>query len=391
MRIGIVPSLLLTAITLFGCAGDGGAPEVPSYSFWEDYPSTHDNCCGQNYVISVSGTAPPGGSYYMACLTLRDSLILKGEPVWIDEGAFSGAEVYLAVSHLDNLLAEEYRVRIFSAESSEGLIRASDRVLATEGSLVEVPSYADSTCATCCSRDPWDTNGEKSRRYCMGARAPGSIVGVKARTKTRWGQLCGGGGSTEAAQSNAFVLVHSSDDIIDPPNAFMQAGYMKYRSSGATDDVQFMYVERLNLDEELPYFMPLLGDMEIDSLEEGDYHDYEVILNEARTGWRFLYDNGYVLTMGVSPEPWPDTLADWVSWQTEILKRETDMPGTSADPCVFADCMYMRAGEAYTTVTFTEGQDIVRCTGIEGNPIEWDALGRNDTLFVWDLHPLGES
>jgi hypothetical protein len=382
-----LPMILLAgAIALLIGCGDDDPPATPQYGFWDDPGSNENGCCGVNHAVSISGVAPPGGAYYFLALVHRDTLILRGNPVWINEGAYVDKELNLTTSHLDNLPTDEYQLCGYAIPSLEELENAKGRIIVSNLGIVAVPDYADSSCSDCCSRDGDDPNGERSRRHCVGARDVGDLIGVQADIRTRLGRLCGSGSSDEYAQSNAFVYTQDGS-IVAMTSGMIQSGWMRYRPSGSTHEQKFVYVEWKGPSDTV-YEFTKIGPPNLDEPQNGEDHNYMLEWDNGQKMWTFSFDGIPIIDVNV--DSWQTSVGRWAAWSTEIVKRETDMPGTANDPCVFGQCQYRKSGENWVTMTFTEGTDTVRCSGVAGNPIEWNILGRNDTLFVWDVYPYGQ-
>jgi len=134
--------------------------------------------------------------------------------------------------------------------------------------------------------------------------------------------------------------------------------------------------------------LPFIGDLYVEPPYEGDEPAYDIRFN-GYSGWDFYYNYDSLLVT-VSTPTWTESIGRWAVWETEILKRETDMPGTKDNPCIFGRCAYKKAGESYFTQAIFDHDDAIGCSGIVGNPKEWDINANGDILEIWNEAPLSQ-
>ncbi|MCM2271462.1 MAG: hypothetical protein NDJ18_02765 [candidate division Zixibacteria bacterium] len=193
--------------------------------------------------------------------------------------------------------------------------------------------------------------------------------------------------STAEAQYNAFVGIQNLDLPTQKPTAWVQAGYMEWRIEGSTSSARFLYIEWKDAPDATPYILPLVDQYYVAPPAEGTVNHYELVREAAANGWAFYYNSA--LTVRPYAPGWQASDGSWATWETEILKRETDMPGTVNNPCEFTSCGYKLAGSGFTGAAFNSN-DVIGCSGIAGNPKQWDCSyspGGN-TWYVWDVSPL---
>jgi hypothetical protein len=392
MRVHLISWVLmmLVASTLVGFVGCGQSDpsNPPVNATWPDPLSERDDCCGVTYDVEVDGISPAGGNYYLLALTDADTIVLRGVPVWIPEGPFTDT-LALQTSQLDGLPGGEYVMQVYGMDSIDDRIEAKDRRTAAVVGTVNLSDSRDPVCAICCTRDAGDGTGRQSRRYCFAAEDVGDVVELRSKIKTRWGMLCGGGTAVERAKSAAFINIQNTFGS-GAPSAFVQAGYGQLRSQGTTVVHRFFYMEvkhptwgsqvQLVIDESSPVFQ---------FPSEGEYKRYRVVLDQSQPAWHLYYgSSANEDTVGYITVPsWQTSLGRWIMCETEIEKRETDMPGTAYDPCRFVDCYYRGSSGTEQIFDFAYA-DYMQCSNTAGNPVEWMVDWLSDTLVIWDVNPL---
>jgi hypothetical protein len=75
-------------------------------------------------------------------------------------------------------------------------------------------------------------------------------------------------------------------------------------------------------------------------------------------------------------------------WQAEIEGRETDMPGTNADRCNFADCYYVIPGSSTRNPASFPGGSFGVTPQTGNRPDEWGIVVSKDDFQIWDKFPL---
>ncbi len=376
-------------IISMGCGEEPGtATHDYAYLFDDPAGSISEECCGVEYTSVISGTAPPGGRYYWQALVDHDTLVVHGEPVFVDGGPFVDVALVLSVSYLDQIPESDYRMMVFASESLSQVGDISVRDLATTGALTSVVSYTGPQCVDCCSK------GLKRYR-AMAAKQYTDLIGASAYIETRYGLLCADGtptADTAAAQQGCWVGIQDWLDPAQGLSPFAQIGWMVQREGSVTDT--FIYIEMTGA---VPYAnnVPIIihqehtpGGGSIPDPVDGTTHRYEVLANPATGSVGFIYDQTVLANLDGSVH-WTGVTRVWANWQGEINGRETDMPGTVSNKCSFNDCQYTQVGGVTQAVNFLTG-DLIGATNRPNRPPDFGIafVSGSSGFHIWDIYPL---
>ena len=379
-------SILMTAM---GC--DDDSTDSPQFSFKTDPGSIDSMCCGVANGTVISGVAPNNGLYYWVALMKSDSLITYGDSVYLDSGAFEDVSLTVPVSYLDGIPHGMYEQVVYASADPGDVGQVERSFIATSAGMTEVLDYTDEWCLDCCTNE---SNGGLSSYKAFAMKGVDNVVAVKAYIETRYGRLCGAGTVTEAftkAQQNCFagIMEHANPEGTRPIQA--QVGWIHLRDSiGRIDTAVYMeYTTSAGRSVLLPWG-PERG---LPVPEHGTTHEYELIrMNDTFVAYHY---DGLPFTYAIEPN-WADYVMTRVTWQGEIVGRETDMPGTANDPCNFSFCRYKLEGDmnyrsaAFNNSTSTDTLDV---TPQKGNrPDEWGIGYDTNTwdLWIWDVHPYSD-
>jgi hypothetical protein len=364
-------------LLLIGC----GEPTSDEYQFDIDPGSIQDNCCGVSYRYTISGKCPPGGSCYWMALLYNDTLVQWSEPVFVNAGPFQNIELELNISYLDEIGEGPHFTRVYSTPYSDKVGTLKDQIMYQTGQTIAVVDYSDSTCSVCCTNQ---YNGGLRRYKAFAIKDLSNIVGAKAGIKTRLGSLCGDDSSE--AQSCAWVGIQNA--LEGYYTEFCQIGYMIKRWPGAYVDTS-IYVEVRPIDSTLNGLWTSYDDT---SLAEGQQLKYKCMTDPTKGDVDFYLED--TLLIGLTLPIWQNRTLRFAAWVGEIDGRESDMPGTKDNPCLFNDCRYILNGNpSWQGAFFDSASDIVGVTPQKsGRPNEWgvwvESGGNN--VKIWDVNPLLE-
>lgn len=237
----------------------------------------------------------------------------------------------------------------------------------------------DVHCGDCCTKSI-------IRYKCYIVKTIGDAIGARAKIETRIGKLCAEGHpnqKTLTAHSAAWVGIQQerkhkpggNPQLVD----FAQFGYMRTRSGDIYRTVLYVELRGISSTD--------LRGVHIETTDgvptEGSSHKYEVKVNPTNGNISYLYDNEEFFTYGTTY--WIGKSVQYVSWQGEINGRETDMPGSNANPATFEDCYYTKANGSELGGNFNT-QDFIGVTPQDSGPAQWGisyTAGENK-FNIWD-------
>lgn len=152
-------------------------------------------------------------------------------------------------------------------------------------------------------------------------------ITASAKIETRWGKLCGEStNSSEYAHRGAHLNLSNSGR-----NIFAQMGYLRYRYGGEIDSAFYVEIQGNNYDRHYgsEFIVPIYG-----APAEGREVTYRIEVDTTSGNWSYFIDGGLVDQFG--DFAWVNTFADELSVVGEIYGRESDIPGTTANPCEFS-------------------------------------------------------
>ena len=330
------------------------------------------NCCGvsPNYRTMISGNKLEDGSYYWLGLLYNDLLLKHSDSTYVIDDHFSNVPLNINVNRSIGNPSDVYSVRAFGTDSPEYV-----GMLTNQKSYIEVGlvSQLDS-CVPCCHFS--------GRKYCHLIRTVdnGDIVGVKAKIKTQYGQLCKQPDGTEAAMSCVWVTAAVSSPYYNP--YWAQIGYSYERLDGYTEVRPAIYIEVWGGEYEVKAFysytqVPLWN----------DEWTYQCELDTTDWKWSFKINN-FSVFVPIYSDGWSSTTAKYARWSSEIFNIEDDMVGTFENTCQITECCVKRIGADYDNIIINEGDgthDYIQ----SDNDDEWGVESLYpDGIEIWDKNPL---
>jgi len=234
-----------------------------------------------------------------------------------------------------------------------------------------------STQTNCCTGSYYYVAGWRHPVY------PTRIYGAQVKIKTRYGKLCGQG--IEATPTHACAYVSIEQNYGLGGIWFAQVGYIKMRRDG---DTSYFYGKYFEVDGTDWFRMEdsICADLSCANIpQQGETHSYMIYLDKNTGSWSAYYDNANFYSYLVYDDIW--TIGgNRTQCSGEIYSKESDIPGTQGDPCVFSEY------EVDTLGLF--GPDFISA-GLEDSTLgtsdtcEWGYKYINSSEFeIWDKKPL---
>jgi hypothetical protein len=233
-------------------------------------------------------------------------------------------------------------------------------------------SYTTGSCAPCKDSVPVRVcTCTQGRKYAYTMIVKANLGGAKAKIKTRYGKLCCEieGCSTDAAFHATYANISNNSHGLK----WAQVGFSRRRNAGSSAIIQYRKAEI----QGEHYFI----DMDTaNAPSEGSTHEWKCELDKSTGKWSY-YDDGTAWKR-YTDNFWKTHLGTDVQWTGEILNKEDDMPGTSADKCSFTECQYKVDGGSYADAGITAG-DVKT-----DDSSEWGAdRVSGAALDIWDKNP----
>jgi len=287
--------------------------------------------CGANKTRDVKATGTPGGGSYT---------FSSGDP---DVASVTGSD-------------------------DTGTIKAKK-----QGTSTIKVTYNVAGCSPCtdtavvktCICNPKSGGG---RFYAYAQKSKANLNGGKAKIKTHYGKLCCEDmGCTDLGKNNAYVNISSG-------GKWAQTGYRRIRNDGSTTYTKMRYTEMNGA-------VYKRKDDTAGAPAEGTTHEYRIELDTATGTWDYLFDGTSWSTF--LDNGWKDTSGSVVQWPGELVNKEDDMMGTSADKCNFTECQYRTTAKADFVDAGITATDLRT-----DDSSEWGIELVSGTAFnIWDKNP----
>ena len=201
-----------------------------------------------------------------------------------------------------------------------------------------------------------------------GIKAIADLTGAKASIECRNVKLCNEQASEPYTHSAAYANVNASG------GGWAQCGWLKSNHSAPTV-VRRRYAELQGTN----YWIELGSE----DPGNGTVNEYKVRLNDLSTGeWYFYVDGG--LWKSRTDSGWINKKGSSVTYEGEIYRVETDMPGTNADRCSFSGCKY----DVNNQGTWPDA-GLTDANMHSSDTAKWNYSRISGTAFdIWDVSPL---
>jgi len=333
-------------------------------------------CCAEGYSYKISGNSPAGGGYYRVGLFSAGRLVLQGKPIHVTDGDFCLRELSLVITYLDEIPPGLYFARVLATATPDEIEFLSDVIVAAEAGPIQVPDLAAGDCIDCCTEQYGHAGIQKENHY--GA----DVVGARADILVRYpNKLCGSPAETLTTPRPATVTVVYDTSIGYNGHIWAQTGFLKWRPSGFTDQINARMFEVCECSSPDPSCFYSITDYEHPP-SAGQPHEFQVELQPSTGQWT-VYINGVPWKTSRSMAIWQQVKGSWTQFEGEVTRRENDMVGAYGDECVFSDCSTKRAGGTYQIVTFRLNARLYSTDWAEWQA---DTVGES-SIKVWDVNP----
>jgi hypothetical protein len=366
----VMPGILIAYLfsTVIGCGDDAPAISEAGISNFR-YDSTAASgtvgCCNERIYFSFDqGSA--GQRYYYIGIE-KDGRLLAYGPDTVIDGAFFDVEHYIDINYTHNLTTGEYYnfyVYACNYESDVGVIDDYTGRAGPENRWFMSDWSGEPCFPTCCTPGYY---------YATAFKDSVSAIGARAKIKSRYGDLCRGGQGSLTSYAHSCVYVN----INDANGSWVQSGFIKRRDSLTIGWNIGRYSEASAGD----FFIRIIDSIYHGSFE-GAERTYQIELVVDSGLWQ-ISDNGEV--WGEYEDAyWIGMSGVNVQWTGEIFGYETDMAGTSDNPCTIENCAYKVVGH-----TYYQDADLTPSDMRSSDFGQWQTRYISGTeAEIWDANPL---